>query len=61
LSQIDVGRKAGGSPHNPLESDTNLLEGINNDVKVIKGAADGSHGDEYCFLKLRATFPCIPG
>jgi transposase len=40
---------------------TNLLEGINNKIKVIKRMAYGFRDDEYFFLKIRAAFPGIPG
>ena len=36
---------------------TNLVEGINNKIKVIKRIAYGFRDDAYFFLKIRATFP----
>ena len=36
---------------------TNLVEGINNKIKVIKRIAYGFHDDAYFFLKIRAAFP----
>lgn len=36
---------------------TNLLEGINNKIKVIKRIAYGFRDDAYFFLKIRAAFP----
>jgi transposase len=36
---------------------TNLLEGINNRIKVIKRIAYGFRDDAYFFLKIRAAFP----
>jgi transposase len=36
---------------------TNLIEGINDRVKVIKRVAYGSRGDHYFFPKIRAAFP----
>lgn len=38
---------------------TNLLEGINNRIKVIKRVAYGFRDDAYFFLKIRAAFPGI--
>jgi len=40
---------------------TSLVEGINNNIKVIKRMAYGFRGDTYFFLKIRAAFPGIPG
>ena len=40
---------------------TNLLEGINNKIKVIKRMAYGFRDDDYFFLKIRAAFPGNPG
>ena len=37
--------------------DTNLVEGINNKIKVIKRMAYGFRDDAYFFLKIRAAFP----
>jgi transposase len=36
---------------------TNLVEGINNKIKVIKRMAYGFRDDDYFFLKIRAAFP----
>jgi transposase len=36
---------------------TNLIEGINNKIKVIKRMAYGFRDDRYFFLKIRAAFP----
>lgn len=36
---------------------TNLVEGINNKIKVIKRLAYGYRDDDYFFLKIRAAFP----
>ena len=36
---------------------TNLVEGINNKLKVIKRVAYGYRDDTYFFLKIRAAFP----
>lgn len=36
---------------------TNLVEGINNKIKVIKRIAYGYRDDAYFFLKIRAAFP----
>lgn len=38
---------------------TNLLEGINNRIKVIKRVAYGFRDDAYFFLKIRAAFPGV--
>jgi transposase len=38
---------------------TNLIEGINNKIKVIKRMAYGFRDDAYFFLKIRAAFPGI--
>jgi transposase len=38
---------------------TNLIEGINNRIKVIKRMAYGFRDQEYFFLKIRAAFPGI--
>lgn len=38
---------------------TNLIEGINNKIKVIKRTAYGFRDDAYFFLKIRAAFPGI--
>ena len=40
---------------------TGLLEGMNNNIKVIKRMAYGFRDDAYFFLKIRAAFPGIPG
>lgn len=36
---------------------TNLVEGINNKIKVIKRMAYGFRDDAYFFLKIRAASP----
>lgn len=36
---------------------TNMIEGINNTIKVIKRTAYGFRDDHYFFLKIRAAFP----
>ncbi len=38
---------------------TNLIEGINNKIKVIKRVAHGFRDDAYFFLKIRAAFPGV--
>lgn len=38
---------------------TNLVEGINNKIKVIKRIAYGYRDDVYFFLKIRAAFPGV--
>jgi transposase len=38
---------------------TNLIEGINNKIKVIKRVAYGFRDDNYFFLKIRAAFPGV--
>jgi transposase len=38
---------------------TNLIEGINNRIKVIKRMAYGFRDDPYFFLKIRAAFPGV--
>lgn len=38
---------------------TNLIEGINNRIKVIKRMAYGFRDDAYFFLKIRAAFPGV--
>lgn len=38
---------------------TNLIEGINNRIKVIKRVAYGFRDDHYFFLKIRAAFPGV--
>jgi transposase len=38
---------------------TNLVEGINNRIKVIKRIAYGYGDDAYFFLKIRAAFPGV--
>jgi transposase len=37
-----------------------LLEGINDKIKVLKPMAYGFRDDTYLFLKIRAAFPGIP-
>ncbi len=39
---------------------TNLIEGINNTIKVIKRMAYGYRDDHYFFLRIRAAFPGDP-
>lgn len=38
---------------------TNLVEGIDNRIKVIKRMAYGFRDDAYFFLKIRAAFPGV--
>lgn len=38
---------------------TNVIEGINNKIKVIKRIAYGFRDDAYFFLKIRAAFPGV--
>lgn len=38
---------------------TNLIEGINNKIKVIKRMAYGYRDDAYFFLKIRAAYPGV--
>jgi transposase len=38
---------------------TNLIEGINNRIKLIKRMAYGFRDDTYFFLKIRAAFPGV--
>jgi transposase len=38
---------------------TNLIEGINNKIKVIKRMAYGFRDDAYFFLKIRAAYPGV--
>lgn len=38
---------------------TNLIEGINNKIKVIKRMAYGFRHDAYFFLKIRSAFPGV--
>jgi transposase len=38
---------------------TNVVEGINNKIKVIKRMAYGFRDDAYFFLKIRAAFPGV--
>jgi transposase len=38
---------------------TNLVEGINNKIKVIKRMACGYRDDAHFFLKIRAAFPGV--
>jgi transposase len=38
---------------------TNIVEGINNTIKVIKRMAYGYRDDAYFFLRIRAAFPGI--
>lgn len=38
---------------------TNVVEGINNRIKVIKRIAYGFRDDAYFFLKIRAAFPGV--
>lgn len=41
--------------HDP--PNTNVVEGIDNTVKVIERRAYGYRDEEYCFLKIRTAFP----
>jgi len=38
---------------------TNLIEGINNRIKVIKRMAYGYRDEAYFFLRIRAAFPGV--
>ncbi|MBU1235801.1 MAG: transposase, partial [Gammaproteobacteria bacterium] len=38
---------------------TNIIEGINNKIKVIKRMAYGFRDDAYFFLKIRSAFPGV--
>jgi transposase len=38
---------------------TNMIEGMNNTIKVIKRMAYGFRDDRYFFLKIRAAFPGV--
>ena len=38
---------------------TNLVEGINNKIKVIKHVTYGYRDDAYFLLKIRAAFPGV--
>ncbi|PIW26517.1 MAG: hypothetical protein COW30_14905 [Rhodospirillales bacterium CG15_BIG_FIL_POST_REV_8_21_14_020_66_15] len=40
---------------------TSLLEGFNNEIKVIKRMAHGFRDDQYFFLKIRTVFSGITG
>ncbi|MBK4737904.1 ISL3 family transposase [Noviherbaspirillum pedocola] len=48
---------AGILAHTRWPLGTNLVEGINNRIKVIKRMAYGYRDDYYFFLKIRAAFP----
>jgi transposase len=50
---------AGIIAHAKYPLGTNLIEGINNKIKVIKRIAYGFRDDRYFFLKIRAAFPGI--
>jgi transposase len=45
--------------HSRYPLGTNLIEGINNKIKVIKRMAYGFRDDAYFFLKIRAAFPGV--
>jgi transposase len=45
--------------HSQWPLGTNLIEGINNKIKVIKRMAYGYRDDAYFFLKIRAAFPGV--
>jgi len=51
--------RAGILAHCRYPFGTNLIEGINNKIKVIKRMAYGFRDDQYFFLKIRAAFPGI--
>lgn len=51
--------RAGIIAHCRYPLGTNLIEGINNKIKVIKRIAYGFRDDEYFFLKIRAAFPGV--
>jgi len=38
---------------------TNLVEGINNKINVVKRMAYGFRDDAFFFLKIRAAFPGV--
>jgi len=40
---------------------TSLIEGVNNKIKLLKRIGYGYRDDAYFFLKIRSTFPGIPG
>lgn len=42
-----------------MAAGTNLVEGINNKLKVIERTACGFRDDAYFFLKIRAAFPGV--
>jgi transposase len=48
---------AGILAHTRWPLGTNLVEGINNRIKVIKRMAYGYRDDRYFFLKIRSAFP----
>jgi len=50
-------RAAGIVSHCRWPLGTNLVEGINHKIKLIKRMAFGFRDDEYFFLKIRAAFP----
>jgi transposase len=50
---------AGILAHCQFPLGTNLIEGINNKIKVIKRMAYGFRDDAYFFLKIRAAFPGV--
>lgn len=45
--------------HGEFPRHTSLLEGIHNQIKVIKRMAYGFRADAYFFLKIRAAFPGV--
>ncbi len=49
--------QAGILAHSRYPFGTNLIEGINNRIKVIKRMAYGFRDQAYFFLKIRAAFP----
>jgi transposase len=52
---------AGLLAHCTFPMHTSLLEGMMNQIKVIKRKAFGFRDDDYFFLKIRAAFPGNPG
>ncbi len=55
----DARRPRGIIAHCRWPLGTNLIEGMNNKIKVIKRTAYGYRDDTYFFLKIRGAFPGI--